>query len=192
MTKAKSKLVSSGTYVSNEGLKGLYFKERILIFLSVGPMLFFLFAILQGIFGNDQVLRDGLVTSVIMEVPFVLMFLAGLRYGRRIGLVRRYNLIFMCDTNGVVTMDELSKQMGKPAEKILSQLEWLFQQGLFCDCTLQMGGEPCVILSGKSGSRSSFVNVICEKCNGTTKLRAGTSGKCDYCGSAISARRIDS
>ena len=192
MTKAKSQLVSSGTYVSNAEMKGLVFKKRILIFLSVGPILFFLFGILQGIFGNDQVLRDGLVTCVVMEVPFVLMFLAGLRNGRRAGLVRRYNLIFMCDMDGIVTLDELSRQMGKPAEKILSQLEWLFQRGLFCDCTLQMGGEPCVILSGKAGSRSSFVNVVCEKCNGTTRLRAGTSGKCEYCGSAISARRIDS
>lgn len=192
MTKSKSMLVSSGTYVSQERLAKIYSKERTLIFLSVGPILFFLFAVLEGIFGSDPVLRDSLVTSLIIEMLFVLMLLAGLRYERKLSLVRRYNQIFMCDKDGVVTMAELSRQMGKPEEKILSELKWLFKHSLFCDCTLQVGGDPCVILSGESGSRSSFVNVICDKCNGTTRLRAGTSGKCDYCGSAISARRIDS
>ncbi|WP_394265874.1 hypothetical protein [Anaerotignum sp.] len=192
MTKAKGTPVSSGTYISHERMRKIYSKERTLIFLSVGPILFFLIAVLEGIFGNDPVLRDSLMTSLVIEMLFVLMLLVALRYERKLSLVRRYNQIFMCDRDGVVTMKELSRQMGKPEEKILSELKWLFKHSLFCDCTLQVGGEPCVILSGESGSRSSFVNVICDKCTGTTRLRAGTSGKCDYCGSAITARRIDS
>ena len=80
------------------------------------------------------------------------------------------------------------KHHRKPPFKILSELEKLFEKGVFCDCTLQKQGMPCVILSGRENSKTSFVYIVCEKCNGTTRIRAGSSGKCEYCGNAISSR----
>ena len=90
--------------------------------------------------------------------------------------------------DGTVTIEELARQAGKMPFKVLSELEKLFEKGVFRDCTLQKQGLPCVILSGRENSKTSFVNVVCEKCNGTTRIRAGTSGKCEYCGNAISSR----
>ena len=125
-----------------------------------------------------------------MLVPSVLLLLNGIKNGTMAARAYRYNSIFMCDIDGTVTIDELAKQSGKPPFRVLSELEKLFDKGVFCDCTLQKQGLPCVILSGRENSKTSFVNVVCEKCNGTTRIRAGSSGKCEYCGNAISSRNI--
>lgn len=190
MKKATSQFSGGGTYISNDVLGRLSFKKNIQVVVGGFFTTFFVLGIIGGLMKDDQVFWDGLISGIIILLPFVLLFLSGIRNSRKIGLARRYNLIFMCDGDGTVTVHELANQIGKPSVKVLSQLEWLFRKGVFCDCTLQQGGEPCVILSGRTGSKTSFVNVVCEKCNGTTRLRAGTFGKCEYCGSAISSRNI--
>ncbi len=184
-------IVTTGTYISKTAIKRLFLKKNIQMIIGGFWTVFFLYAIIEGLLGNNEILRNSVLTSTILCVPFVLMFLAGIRNGKKIGVARRYNSIFMCDSDGTVTLDELVRQTGKEPFKVLSELEWLFRKGMFCDCTLQKGGIPCVILAGKEGSKSSFVTVVCEKCNGTTRLRAGTYGKCEYCGSAISSRKIN-
>lgn len=190
MKKATNQFSGGGTYISNDALGRLSFKKNIQVVVGGFFTTFFVLGIIGGLMKDDQVFWDGLISGIIILLPFVLLFLSGIRNSRKIGLARRYNLIFMCDGDGTVTVHELANQIGKPSVKVLSQLEWLFRKGVFCDCTLQQGGEPCVILSGRTGSKTSFVNVVCEKCNGTTRLRAGTFGKCEYCGSAISSRNI--
>ena len=190
MKKATNQFSGGGTYISNDVLGRLSFKKNIQVVVGGFFTTFFVLGIIGGLMKDDQVFWDGLISGIIILLPFVLLFLSGIRNSRKIGLARRYNLIFMCDGDGTVTVHELANQIGKPSVKVLSQLEWLFRKGVFCDCTLQQGGEPCVILSGRTGSKTSFVNVVCEKCNGTTRLRAGTFGKCEYCGSAISRRYI--
>lgn len=190
MKKATNQFSGGGTYISNDVLGRLSFKKNIQVVVGGFFTTFFVLGIIGGLMKDDQVFWDGLISGIIILHPFVLLFLSGIRNSRKIGLARRYNLIFMCDGDGTVTVHELANQIGKPSVKVLSQLEWLFRKGVFCDCTLQQGGEPCVILSGRTGSKTSFVNVVCEKCNGTTRLRAGTFGKCEYCGSAISSRNI--
>lgn len=190
MKKATNQFSGGGTYISNDVLGRLSFKKNIQVVVGGFFTTFFVLGIIGGLMKDDQVFWDGLISGIIILLPFVLLFLSGIRNSRKIGLARRYNLIFMCDGDGTVTVHELANQIGKPSVKVLSQLEWLFQKGIFCDCTLQREGEPCVILSGRTGSKTSFVNVVCEKCNGTTRMRAGTFGKCEYCGSAISSRNI--
>lgn len=190
MKKATNQFSGGGTYISHAALGRLAWKKNVQMVVGGVFITFFMIGIIGGLMDNKQTLRDGLLAGIIILLPFVLLFLSGIRNSRKIGLARRYNLIFMCDGDGTVTVHELANQIGKPSVKVLSQLEWLFRKGVFCDCTLQQGGEPCVILSGRTGSKTSFVNVVCEKCNGTTRLRAGTFGKCEYCGSAISSRNI--
>lgn len=148
----------------------------------------FLFGIISGVTGYNENLRDNLITNIVMLVPSALLLINGIKNGRMAGRAYRYNSIFMCDIDGTVTIEELARQAGKMPFKVLSELEKLFEKGVFRDCTLQKQGLPCVILSGRENSKTSFVNVVCEKCNGTTRIRAGTSGKCEYCGNAISSR----
>ena len=74
--------------------------------------------------------------------------------------------------------------MGKATAQILSELERLVEKGYLCNCSLQKTGQPCVLLSDGSG----FVNVVCDICGGTTRIRAGSSGKCEYCGKALESK----
>ena len=184
----KKMFSDGGTYISKIAIARLTIKKHIQIIIGGFFTAVFLFGIISGITGYNENLRDNLITNVVMIVPSALLLLNGIKNGRMAARAYRYNSIFMCDVDGTVTINELAKQSGKPPFKVLSELEKLFEKGVFCECTLQKQGSPCVILSGREGSKTGFVNIVCEKCNGTTRIRAGSSGKCEYCGNAISSR----
>lgn len=187
--KSNTKLFSGGgTYISAAAIARLTLKKHIQMIIGGFFTAVFLFGIISGVTGYNENLRDNLITNIVMLIPSALMLTNGIKNGIRANLARRYDSIFMCDQDGTVTIEELSKQAGKPSYKVLSELEWLFGKGVFRDCTLQKHGLPCVLLSGRENSKTSFVNVVCEKCNGTTRIRAGSSGKCEYCENAISSR----
>lgn len=188
MRKNKNNFLGGGTYISKSAIASLILKKHIQMVIGGFFSVIFLYGLIAGLAGHNEKLREGIITYIVMLIPSALLFINGMRNGRRAGLAQRYDSIFMCDIDGTVTIGELARQAGKPPFKVLSELEWLFRKGVFRDCTLQKQGMPCVILSGREGSKTSFVNVVCEKCNGTTKLRAGTSGKCEYCGNSITSR----
>lgn len=184
----KKMFSDGGTYISKIAIARLTIKKHIQIIIGGFFTAVFLFGIISGVTGYNENLRDNLITNVVMIVPSALLLLNGIKNGRMAARAYRYNSIFMCDVDGTVTINEIANQSGKPPFKVISELEKLFEKGVFCDCTLQKQGSPCVILSGREGSKTGFVNIVCEKCNGTTRIRAGSSGKCEYCGNAISSR----
>ena len=179
-----------GTYISKVAIARLTLKKHIQMIIGGFFTAVFLFGIISGVTGYNEKLRDTLITNMVLLVPSALLLLNGIKNGRMAGRAYRYNSIFMCDIDGTVTIEEIAKQSGEPPFKALSELEKLVEKGVFCDCTLQKQGMPCVILSGQEGSKTCFVNIVCEKCNGTTRIRAGSSGKCEYCGNAISSRNV--
>ena len=183
----KKMFSDGGTYISKIAIARLTLKKHIQMIIGGFFTAVFLFGIISGVTGYNENLRDNLITNIVMLVPSALLLINGIKNGRMAGRAYRYNSIFMCDIDGTVTIEELARQAGKMPFKVLSELEKLFEKGVFRDCTLQKQGLPCVILSGRENSKTSFVNVVCEKCNGTTRIRAGTSGKCEYCGNAISS-----
>lgn len=183
----KKMFSDGGTYISKIAIARLTLKKHIQMIIGGFFTAVFLFGIISGVTGYNEKLRDNLITNIVMLVPSALLLINGIKNGRMAGRAYRYNSIFMCDIDGTVTIEELARQAGKMPFKVLSELEKLFEKGVFRDCTLQKQGLPCVILSGRENSKTSFVNVVCEKCNGTTRIRAGTSGKCEYCGNAISS-----
>ena len=184
----KKMFSDGGTYISKIAIARLTIKKHIQILIGGFFTAVFLIGIISGVTGYNENLRDNLITNVVMIVPSALLLLNGIKNGRMAARAYRYNSIFMCDVDGTVTINELANQSGKPPFKVISELEKLFEKGVFCECTLQKQGSPCVILSGREGSKTGFVNIVCEKCNGTTRIRAGSSGKCEYCGNAISSR----
>ena len=188
MRTKKNLFSGGGTYISKVAIARLTLKKHVQMIIGGFFTAVFLFGIISGVTGYNEKLRDNLITNMVMIVPSGLLLLNGIKNGRMAARAYRYNSIFMCDADGTVTIEEIAKQSGKPSFKALAELEKLFEKGVFCDCTLQKQGMPCVILSGRENSKTSFVNVVCEKCNGTTRIRAGSSGKCEYCGNAISSR----
>ena len=135
-----------GTYISKVAIARLTLKKHIQMIIGGFFTAVFLFGIISGVTGFNEKLRDNLIINIVMLVPSALMFINGIKNGVRANLARRYDSIFMCDQDGTVTIEELSRQAGKPSYKVLSELEWLFGKGVFRDCTLQKQGLPCVLL----------------------------------------------
>lgn len=181
-TMKKSRVSAAGTYIVSIALGKLEFKKNIQIGIGGFLAATTVFGTILNIMEAKGTLKADILTVLVCSIPLIL----GIRNGHKASLVRRYDAIFMHDNDGTVTINELAKQTGKPTHKIIKELEYLFGKGMFRDCTLQTGGIPCVILMGREGSRTKFIEVVCENCGGVTRIRAGTTGKCEYCGKAIS------
>lgn len=186
--KSLTNFSNAGTYISAISMGRLSIKKN----LQLGISGFFLVIVVLGVIGSftvgERINSENIPGYLGILIPSLFAFWLGLKNRNKIKLVYQYNSIFLHDFDGTVTIKEIEKITGKPSHKILSELEYLFQKRLFRDCMLQTAGIPCVILMGREGSVTSFVEVVCDRCNGTTRLRAGSIGKCEYCGNRISAR----
>ena len=136
------KFSNDGTYISSLTIGRLVFKKYIQMGIGGFFTVVFLCGLLIGLIENNEIIRDGLITNLIMLGLFILLFIKGIKNSKKISLARRYDAIFMCDVNGTVTINEIARQIGKPTHKVLSELEKLFEMGSFRDCMLQKGGIP--------------------------------------------------
>lgn len=111
-----------------------------------------------------------------------------IKKSNQIKAARRYETIFGSDTDGIITGDELSRQLQKPSFKIFEELDKLFKKGFFQNCNLQLGGNPCVKIDNSISQDikgTGFVEVKCPSCGGTSRIRADSHTKCTYCGSPL-------
>ena len=138
----KKMFSDGGTYISKIAIARLTLKKHIQMIIGGFFTAVFLFGIISGVTGYNEKLRDNLITNIVMLVPSALLLINGIKNGRMAARAYRYNSIFMCDIDGTVTINELAKQSGKPPFKVLSELEKLFEKGVFRDCTLQKQGLP--------------------------------------------------
>ena len=164
-------------------------KANIQIVLGVMVTFFFGFGFAGGIVGYRE-LREGVPLYFLMMIPGLLLLWRGIVNGSLASAARRFETIFSMDTDGFVTIDELTRITGRPADKILKDLEAVFRKGYFRNCTLQTGRDPKVILSNAEASDRSgtgFITVTCVNCGGKTRIRSGSTGVCDYCGGPIRA-----
>lgn len=147
------------------------------------------FGVIAGLMG-DETLRQHLTMYTVFLIPSVLLFLRGFRIAHWNNLARRYDIIFAGDRDGFVSMEELIRQTGKPDQKIIGELNRLFDKGYFTDCTLEVVGNPGVrILDARIGEENrGFLDVFCPSCGGVNRLRAGSYGKCSFCGAPIQGK----
>ena len=64
----------------------------------------------------------------VLMIPSVIMLLKGIKAGRVADTVRRCETIFASDKDGIVTLDELTRHTGRPASRILKDLEIAFKR----------------------------------------------------------------
>ena len=177
-------------YLSKKTLVKAGIRKRIMVISGGILTVLFAISVLMAIMDSGNELRQHLMIYVALLIPSALLLYKGMKAGVLTELANRYNSIFECDRDGVVTISELTKQTGRATSKILSELEQLLEKGYLCNCSLQKTGQPCVILSDGTADKggSGFVNVVCDVCGGTTRLRSGSSGRCEYCGSALQSQ----
>ena len=180
----------SNRFLSNKGLIKIGARKKSQKIAGWILTLFFGFAVVAALTAkaDEQSLRDGLGVYIGGLIPSAFLLFCGYRNAARLTAAERFADLFAADQDGHVTVEELSKATGKPGMKVMAQLSKLFNLGLFQNCTLQKGGDkPGVVISDAQIDRSvvGFVNVKCPNCTGTTRIRYGTVGKCDWCGSPI-------
>ncbi len=177
----KNRYLSNGTVIA----QGIYSKLMMLVG-GVNTGLFAI-AVVMSFTMKDEKLKEGAPVYISLMFLFAIPLLLGIRKGRLTDTARRYETIFASDRDGVVTLEELATQTGKNGKKVFAELEKLFRKGYFRGCTLQRGGEPCVIIKdameGESGV--GFASVTCRNCGAVTRIRAGSRGKCNFCGAPI-------
>ncbi len=145
---------------------------------------FFLFGLILCF--TDESMREDWWVAVLMLLPSAWLLWKGVSAGRDLELARRYEAAFSADPDGRLSLEKLIAQSGKSGAQLGAELERLFRKGYFRGCTLQK--KPlAVILTGTQKGGERYVTVTCPHCGGPTRLGAGRSGKCDYCGSAIRA-----
>lgn len=174
----------NGMYRSKTAAKAA---RRNRLFVILGAILTVFFALSVVLALTDEDLGQNLAVYVVLLIPSVLLCCLGLRGRKLADRANRYSAIFACDQDGVVTLSELARQTGMEPSAILPELEQLLDKGYLCNCSLQTRGQPRVILSSGTAEEegSGFVDVLCPACGGTTRLRAGSSGTCEYCGSPL-------
>lgn len=159
--------------------------------LIVGGILaaFNLFGIVEVVAGEID--KKNLPVYVVFMFPAILLLCLGIRTGMLIESARRYETVFGGDRDGIITVEELSTQMGKPGYKIFSELEKVFRRGYFQNCSLQQGGHPAVIINDmlyEGSDGVGFLEVKCSNCGGVNRIRNGAAGKCSYCGAPIAGK----
>ena len=172
-----------GNYLSTSRIARANIVKVLFILVGAAMALFFGFALATSFSSSGVDVFDAVV-SVIFLIPAALLLWKGIQAATDIKLARRYHGIFQADQNGIVTVDELVKQSGKASGKVAKELEGLFRRGFFSSCTLQR--DPLAVVLSRE-TQGGFLTVTCPHCGGTTRIRSGTSGTCEYCGGGIEA-----
>ncbi|MBQ9611757.1 MAG: hypothetical protein IJV14_04120 [Lachnospiraceae bacterium] len=184
---------SSERYLSKFRLTRGTIKKHILLITGAFLTIFFGIAFILCL--NDEELAEdgGLALSVTFLVMGVFFLYRGFLCSARIIAARQYSVVFDYDQNGIVTLQEIASHTGKTEEKVTRELNWLFRRNIFSGCHFQRQDPPCVILSGAWGVSDSdedmpqFKAVTCPHCMAVVRIREGSTVKCEYCGSDVSA-----
>lgn len=154
---------------------------------------FFVFGIVETIIGEIEM--KNIPVYVVFLIPSVYLLWCGIRTGMLINAARQYEMIFGYDDEGIITVEELSIQMGKPGYKTFRELKKVIQRGYLQNCTIRMGGHPCVVMDSVGYDEiyhgfnvSSTVEVHCSNCGTVNKIKIGESGTCQCCGAPIIGR----
>ena len=162
-------------------------RSRKTLFITGGIIVGFFVLSIPMAFTTNPELKANLPFYAVCGAIGLIPLWLGFQLGRQMDMANRFDSVFSCDRDGFVTLGELMKQTGKGEQETMKMLETLFQKGYFERCTLQRVGRPGVELTDAADNDGGlgFVTVACESCGGTSRIRAGTYGKCEYCGAPI-------
>lgn len=154
------------------------------------------------------ILTDAKYTNRIdnpMRALYAVMFLVGSalvcifwKKFMNFGLIGRMNDIFMADDDGYVPLEDLSKELGMSAEKILPVANMGIRKGYMINLNYN-ATDKVFLLSDKLHKpnyefagvgipeNKPFIGIHCPGCAASLKIRSNTRGVCPYCGREIIA-----
>ena len=179
---ARSSYLATGTMAAG------VIKKWLLLLVGGFFTAFFGLGLLLIITDSGYLDEDDLGVCLGVLIPSVLLLVLGIRQARRLDLARRYDSALRALRSGAVPLPSLAEQTGKSEGQVLQELELLFHKGYFPDCSLRQGRDAAVLLpEGGGHEMRSFVTVRCPGCGAPNSMPAHSRGKCEYCGSSLSA-----
>ncbi len=170
-------------YINNSAVIKTRIKAKVQKWIGWFFTVIFAVAILGYI--KDGQWRD-IPGALLLTAPFALLLWRGYVNDGLIKLAKSYAGRFIADHDGTMTARELTTMTGKEESRIVEELKKLFDKGFFVNCTLQ--AEPfAVLMYDTQVVTVGFADVTCPYCGGTSRIRIGAVGQCEYCGSAIQA-----
>ena len=184
-SKLRKQKGSCGMYLNKTKTTAAGIKYTVLTVIGVLGILFF------TVGGTAVTVRDRSFSDLLFVLGFsavcIPMFLSGVRGGRVLRRAAAYNVAFEGSKDNKCTVPELKARMGMSEEKILSELRQISDKAYFANCTLSMDGPVpyMLLLNRPEPEQPKYVDVICSSCGAKAVLLAGTTGKCEYCGTPI-------
>ncbi len=143
-----------------------------------------LFGILTGLFEPNSELREHVGTYSVLLLLGIFLLYKFVDYKNRIKAAKQYDAVFMNDSDGFISIDELSRKLGKDEARIRKELDSFFQRDLFHSSTLSLHESPGVTLAN-AGQNDKFVVIQCPSCSAKSRVRSGSHAVCPYCKSVL-------
>ncbi len=165
------------------------------VYLVLGGFWTFLFAVglCISLFGDDPAMKDmeTRIIALVMLAISALVLWRGLLAAKVVALGPKYEAIFQMDRDGFVSLQELTRQTGREPQKVLKELNLLFDRSCFTNCSYQRLENPGVFLGDAvlEDTAAGYVTVTCTACGATNRLKAGVTGACQVCGAPVQGIR---
>ena len=133
--------------------------------------------VIIGVIGVSEGEPHMVVVAVIVGLIALAELISMIWIRKMLERVTRYEMIFEEDHDGVITFARLHEMTGIPEDRIRKDMTGP-QKHRFSNVRIE--GDKIII-----GTEEDFEEIICPTCGAKNTVRAGSSDKCNNCGSYL-------
>ena len=133
--------------------------------------------VIIGVIGVSEGEPHMVVVAVIVGLIALAELISMIWIRKMLERVTRYEMIFEEDHDGVITFARLHEMTGIPEDRIRKDFA-RYSHSSFKNVTVD--GDKIII-----GTEEDFEEIICPTCGAKNTVRAGSSDKCNNCGSYL-------
>ena len=133
--------------------------------------------VILGAVGVSEGEPHMVVVAVIVGLIALAELISMIWIRKMLERVTRYEMIFEEDHDGVITFARLSELTGIPEDRIRKDMTGP-QKHRFSNVRIE--GDKIIL-----GTEDELEDIICPTCGATNRVRAGSSDKCNNCGSYL-------
>jgi len=133
--------------------------------------------VIIGVIGVSEGEPHRVVVAIIVGLIALAELISMIWIRKMLERVTRYEMIFEEDHDGVITFARLHEMTGIPEDRIRKDMTGP-QKHRFSNMRIE--GDKIII-----GTEEDFEEIICPTCGAKNTVRAGSSDKCNNCGSYL-------